>query len=81
MKREVEILSKALKVNDKPQEQVQTEKLLFYTEKLVELSRHPNPIEQAKLNREIAEFNAKHPVTDDDIIRLEPYKELFREDV
>lgn len=77
IKKEVDILHKALVVKNKPQQQDQTEKLLFYTEKLIKLSRNPNPTEQAKLNREIEEFNAKHPLTNEDIIRLEPYKELF----
>jgi hypothetical protein len=80
LKKEVEILHKALAVEDRSQQQEQTAKLLFYYDKLIELSRSPNPTEQIKLNREIEEFNAKHPLTADDIVRIEPYRELFEKD-
>ncbi len=79
LKKEVDLLHKTLAVNGTPQMQDQTEKLLFYTEKLIELSQDPNPEKEARINREIDEFNAKHPFSPDDILRLEPYKSLFNE--
>jgi hypothetical protein len=77
LKKEVVLLHKALNVGTDNQQQEQTAKLLFYYDKLIELSRNPNPEEQARLNREIDEFNAKHPLTTNDIIRIEPYKEII----
>jgi hypothetical protein len=77
LKKEVAILHKVLGDNDSSEQQEQTEKLLFYCEKLIELSRHPDSVEYTKLNREIADFNAKHPASPDDILRLESYKGIF----
>jgi hypothetical protein len=79
LKREVDLLHKALNVGADSQQQEQTTKLLFYYDKLIELSRNPNPEEQARLKREIDEFNAKHPLAPCDLLRIEPYKGLFEE--
>jgi hypothetical protein len=51
LKREVDLLHKALNVGTNNQQQEQTAKLLFYYEKLIELNRNPNPGEQTRLNQ------------------------------
>jgi hypothetical protein len=86
LKREVEILHKALGTqNDWKQQSEYIEKLNFYNEKLIEFSRiHPTdengdmqqPDTKALLawNLEIIEFQSKHsPLTKDDIIKITPY--------
>ena len=77
LKKEVELLHNAL-VADSRSQQEEIEKLLFFSEKLIELSRNPDPAELEKLSHEIEDFNAKHPLKTDDILRLEPYTEVFR---
>lgn len=90
LKREVEILHKALAVNNET-ESKHLEKLLFFNEKLVEFSRicdtdsHgefiPLDAERQqrleKLNLEIEAYNAAHPDNDDDLIKLKPYLSIL----
>jgi hypothetical protein len=83
LKREVEILYKALTENDQTEQSEQIQKLLFYTDKLIELSRmqhNSEPIDPKELavwNMEITEFQQQHPASPDDLIRLQPYKEVI----
>jgi hypothetical protein len=89
LKREVEILHKALDV-DKEAWRDQAEivqKTAFYIEKLIEISRlqtvgNGELTDQAraeydKLNLEIEVFIIAHPPTPDDLIIMRPYKETI----
>lgn len=72
LKREVEMLSRALNCKETGDSE-QTEKLLFYTDKLIMLSRDPDSEALQALNLEIATFNASHPASPDDLIKIQPY--------
>jgi hypothetical protein len=89
LKREVEILHKALGTQDDWKQQSEhTQKLLFYNEKLIEYSRLCVTNEKGEMQQpdtkallawklEIAEFQSKHPLTADDIIKITPYLDVI----
>jgi hypothetical protein len=72
LKREVEILHKALNV-DHHKEDLQLKKCLYLSDKLIELSRDPDDKALLALNLEIIAFLKQYPPTPDDLIKIQPY--------